>query len=765
MISLCIFMCISCVSASDNTNSSMTAGSDIPVDNMTVPGSYDDLKGDIQNIHSGEVYNFTRDYRFDGDGQIIILKERIIPIVQDNIVINGNGHTIDAGGSKNFAVFRISGNNVTIANLTFANSEPGSLQVPKINPSFLIGHEGHDAYRYDRINSPVCWQGNNGVMKDCSFYNNRAVNGGAMAWTGSDGKIDNCIFINNTARGVGGALCIGGVNNLVSNCVFINSRSLLSEEAIYLNRNRENITFASFVYTNQIPVIDGAVLNIDEDYLFYSYDIYAYGNLSTSEGYKLDVVPLLYKAIVNGGVNDIGDIKLRTTIESGNCVINGIVNDVGDNIKYYAQHFNETRVFAFNIAAYEEFTSWDNRRVGSEYLKSLYFSNITDFNQVFDYLIHGNYTVGITQTQIIYVSNLRDYIVARDCYAFGLWFDGDKGAENFVNNLKVVFTDKLTLNCDYTWNPHNMGYTSVIIMGNGSTIKGGAKDRDEKKWVQIDEKATFIATDLVIKNFNTAVECLAGICFFDNVQFDNNRMDYIIDRDWGAAILNTGYVACENCRFTNNYAKNGGAIFNQGILELNNITFANNKAYGVGNDVCVGDGGIVRINGVNITKESSKNLNAIAGINLDGNMTYLMPHLYFAESMSAGTSAIVSALAVATATIAGLAAGTCFANPFVGAAVGFGVGALIGAGLSAAIISQHYDVNYSRLKTILTTTIECAIAGAIGGYIGSCNMGLEITSKIDSSYVYNEWAIFPFELSVVLVFGGIGGLSGYLIND
>lgn len=231
--------------------------------NGDVPGSYDDLKGDIESLHSGDVYNVTRDYKFCGDGQTLILENRIIEISQDNIVLNGNGFTIDAGGSQNFAVFKVSGNNAVISNLTFANSVPGCLMGPNIN----------GRYHFYRINSPICWQGNNGTIKDCNFYNNCAVNGGAMSWTGNDGLIENCKFINNTARGAGGALYLGGVNNIVSQCVFVNSSSQLTGEAIYVDRNREKISLVNDTFDNKLPVIDGAVFNIDADYLFYSYKI------------------------------------------------------------------------------------------------------------------------------------------------------------------------------------------------------------------------------------------------------------------------------------------------------------------------------------------------------------------------------------------------------------------------------------------------------------------------------------------------------------
>ena len=86
----------------------------------------------------------------------------------------------------------------------------------------------------------------------------------------------------------------------------------------------------------------------------------------------------------------------------------------------------------------------------------------------------------------------------------------------------------------------------------------------------------------------------------------DNKMHYGFERDWGAGMLNTGYAICNNCTFSNNYAKNGGAIFSQGHLIINNCTFKENKAYGKGNDVCIGDGGTVEYNGVNILKSDVK---------------------------------------------------------------------------------------------------------------------------------------------------------------
>ncbi|WP_407413877.1 right-handed parallel beta-helix repeat-containing protein, partial [Methanobrevibacter sp.] len=498
--------------------------------NSTVPGTYDDLKRDIENLHSGDVYNFTRNYIFDGVNQTLVLENRIIVINQDNLVINGNGFTIDAGGSQNFAIFKVLSNNVTISNLTFANSVPSCIPGPTI-----------DGHRFERINSPICWSGINGTIKDCNFYNNRAVNGGAMTWTGDNGLIVNCKFINNTARGVGGALYLGGANNTVIQCNFINSCSELTKEAIYTDRKCEKIRLVNNTFNNNLPFIEGSLFNIDADYLFYSYKIPVWGNLTAEKSNNLDIIPLIYKSIVAGGLNNISN-----------------------DLNCFAQYFNETGLFILNFAAYEDvydyiymdkyskammdFTvdwiesfhlnpiSQTISHLGFDYLKSISFSNITDFNQVFDYVLHGNYEVSLTQNLIGFVHDVYDYNDIHSIKGWGYWFDADKGAGKFVNNLKVIFTDKINAESDDTWRPNISGFDSILIMGNGSTIDGYAKDdHDEKKWVEMggDSNTYFAAYDLTVKNFNTAVECLAGTCYFNNIRFDNNRMDYTIERDWG----------------------------------------------------------------------------------------------------------------------------------------------------------------------------------------------------------------------------------------
>ncbi|WP_296862356.1 hypothetical protein [uncultured Methanobrevibacter sp.] len=48
---------------------------------------------------------------------------------------------------------------------------------------------------FDSVESFISWFGNDGVLSNCTFAGNSAVNGSAVTWIGNKGLIDHCIFI------------------------------------------------------------------------------------------------------------------------------------------------------------------------------------------------------------------------------------------------------------------------------------------------------------------------------------------------------------------------------------------------------------------------------------------------------------------------------------------------------------------------------------------------------------------------------------------
>lgn len=103
-----------CVSATEITNSS-----DIPsAELIKVPGSFDELNKDISNLKTGDTYKITKDYVFNQTKETSV--NPAIKITADNVTIDGNYHSITLKGkTKEFRIFEVSGNNVTIKNSPF----------------------------------------------------------------------------------------------------------------------------------------------------------------------------------------------------------------------------------------------------------------------------------------------------------------------------------------------------------------------------------------------------------------------------------------------------------------------------------------------------------------------------------------------------------------------------------------------------------------------------------------------------------------------
>uniref|UniRef100_UPI0025E705D2 hypothetical protein n=1 Tax=uncultured Methanobrevibacter sp. TaxID=253161 RepID=UPI0025E705D2 len=436
---------------------------------------------------------------------------------------------------------------------------------------------------YTENYSPIEWMGDNGVISDCTFHENSAINGGALSWSGNNGIIDDCLFVDNIAQGVGGAIYIGGTNNTIINSIFVNSSSKLSHEAIYFDYKRENITLKNNAYKDCILYIDGAKTNIDVTYLKYSY-------MSLVADESINIVPLVYNVLTNRSLSYLD---------------NGML--------YYGEYDSNNHEFALHITKYFNDIS---------FTKNYKFKNISNINNIFyDMIDYGDYENTLTMVKSIELfSNTRledDYVTAIStsvkcfnsilAYLFNIdetyLIDSNIVLANLIRSdlqisfgLNINFCDAFTINCNHEFDLNAGGFDIINIQGHGTKIYTTSSDSDENKWAVLEGNKILSVSDLIIEGYNTAIENFAGECILNSVTFNHNRMDYLIYKDYGAAIISTGIVDCKNCRFTNNYAKYGGAVFNQGLINLKNCYFSENTAYGKGNDVCNGEGGVAIVN-------------------------------------------------------------------------------------------------------------------------------------------------------------------------
>ncbi len=157
-------------------------------------GTFTDLKNNIATEYGSEI-KLEEDYEYEGGLDTDWIK------IEQSIIIDGQGHKIDAKGKTGIFWIASKANNVILKNISFVN-----------------GKTNIDA-------GAIYWEGDDGLISDCIFENNSADDsGGAIRWyNGDNGKIFNCTFLNNSAE-YGGAIewdyCHNG---LIYGCSFINN--------------------------------------------------------------------------------------------------------------------------------------------------------------------------------------------------------------------------------------------------------------------------------------------------------------------------------------------------------------------------------------------------------------------------------------------------------------------------------------------------------------------------------------------------------------
>ncbi len=686
-------------------------------------GTFCDLNNDIQGLHSGDTYEVSKDYFFNKNDTV--LYNYVIEINCSNVTINGNGHIIDAGGaSEGFSIFKVNGDNVKIFDLTFINSQPKGdatfQDIDSHNDEKIIFDKKADYYQF--VDSPVSWYGNNGLLCNCKFYENKAVNGGALSWIGNNGTIQNCQFINNTADCVGGAIYLTGVNNIINKALFINSTSKLSGESIFLDKHNNTKIINSTTNGYRLWT-NNALYNIDINNLMKTHYSLVWDK-------QINLIPIIYQTIINGIIT-IPEDKLCCFcqyLDNGDFTLTIIRNFEEYDIQYQKEYLftNTTINNIFTSALKDDFKNdiLITKTMNVTFcINDLTFSFINRNQQTLKMENMYEYVSKSTVDDLIFNSSVMDLIapdlseLLKKSIIFDIpkpdFFQGgsfqlphnitpiiSKDTLKFIDlkyALNVIFPENKVFKTNKKWNTDN-GFDIGNIIGNGAKIQGTSMDRTEYKFIKPAKDQIYMISNLTIEGFNTAVENKEGYCIFNNVCFKNNSMEYYIDRDYGAAIFNLGVCICNNCHFESNRAKNGGAIFNQGYLVLDNCSFENNDAYGKGDNVCSANGGIVLLDGEQVN-----------------NTNY---YVTCVKSISTGLKALISVFGMILSFSAGFLTTIAVANPVIGAVVGGVVGVMCGVGTSAMIIEASCDARLNRLTIVLSLTYSCVAAGVLGGIVG-----------------------------------------------
>lgn len=101
--------------------------------------------------------------------------------------------------------------------------------------------------------------------------------------------------------------------------------------------------------------------------------------------------------------------------------------------------------------------------------------------------------------------------------------------------LDIKFNKSFSVDSSLSWTPK--GFDIIYIDGANSLIHTKNNQRAEKKFVDWKGDAIFVVSNLKISEFNTAFKNIGSQMLLRNLEIFGNKMDYVVDRDYGAGIL------------------------------------------------------------------------------------------------------------------------------------------------------------------------------------------------------------------------------------
>ena len=208
LISMIVLLLIamSAVSANDDLNQNITDTNDIELNNGDIlhtssARTFSELQNQIAKTDEGSTLILEDDYAYtEGTDRTLGI---VIYATTKNIVIDGNGHTLDGKNSARILNVNEGATNIVVKNLNFVN-----------------GYEPNGA-------GAIFWKGESGTVTDCNFTSNIAdKSGGAILWAGAKGTITNNKFekcLSNSQSG-GALYCNEQTKETtISNNVFISN--------------------------------------------------------------------------------------------------------------------------------------------------------------------------------------------------------------------------------------------------------------------------------------------------------------------------------------------------------------------------------------------------------------------------------------------------------------------------------------------------------------------------------------------------------------
>ena len=283
--------------------------------------SFTDLQNDIEN--SQGILNINQDYIYNNTTDIALNEG--INLTKSNFIINGNNHTIN--GNNQAGLFSITGNNITIKNLNFANSTESMLIMNSNNiylndctvfnsqkSIFFITNSDLTVNNFsyignDNLSTIFGLISSNLTLNNFSIADKKIKGSIIDSILLSSVYINNCEFSNLTSKYAPIIKSEQQCSVYIEKSKFVNINANLTAGAI-LFKGSENITIDKSLFINCSSGKNGGVLfsdgsekiNVINSSFFNCYSGFG-GAIVTLEG-KLNVTNSLFNgntAIYNGG--------------------------------------------------------------------------------------------------------------------------------------------------------------------------------------------------------------------------------------------------------------------------------------------------------------------------------------------------------------------------------------------------------------------------------------------------------------------------------
>ena len=548
-----------------------------------------------------------------------------IEIHTNDIVIDGNGHSIDAKHSGR--IFKISGKNIVIKNITLKN---GKTQYGRGGAIVNCKNSSLKIYNAKFIENKAWYGGaiSNSdaelLLKDCAFYNNIASSekdddlftlfdkkvlklndhgdGGALS-VGGETEIENCIFENNISAETGGAIsCSGKIT--INNSEFIRNVATNRIEGPYgggaIKNGAELIISKTKFIENNSSRFGGALFNKNGRN--------KYGKI-TNKSILLECDFKNNSSKIGSSIANYGEIEIEDSTFHNDLENNGEIIFNGRDLVSTKSKFNNSRNVNELIKNDSNMKLFDCE-MSNNSVNAL-INNIDTLN-MHNSLLENNvskYTILNQKTLSVFGGEFRDNDVSEttifndgeSCYIEKTTFKRNND-KNIINNTFLTLKDINLM--DNSKNMINHG--DIIIKDTEKEIENCIDDYGA---VEVhgrgEEKFDFTYLDELIHNNNQKEISLSHNIAFEKYEFDfyEGGIELDIDNlviDGGGNTIDgknltrifviTGKnITLKNIIFKNGEMKdshdnsfniNGGAIRNNSNsnLSFENCKFINNKS-------------------------------------------------------------------------------------------------------------------------------------------------------------------------------------------